>query len=190
MAADERLGATARDSLVAPFYLKLMGAGAIRADGPLLRSVGRSSRNVTDDQVRLMLQGTWRPLVMGAWYAIARNDVTLTGPVHDALETCLGNLTSPALITATLFYPSKHTIPLLEDYADTDRASHWGQADFADAAARHLTGAEPPRTDPAAEPAAGAEPPRTDPAAEPATAQLGALLRRGSQLRWLHASER
>jgi hypothetical protein len=174
-AADERLGAKARHLLVAPFYLKLMGRGAIRVDERTLKVVGRRSRKVTADEVRLMLQGTWRPLVMGAWYAIALEDDTFTGPVHDALETCLGHLTSPALITATLFYPSERTPSLLADYAVTDRERSWGAAKLADAAGRHLTGAELPRED------AGAK---------EATAQLGELVVRGVQLRQFHGRRR
>ncbi|QKE82880.1 hypothetical protein [Arthrobacter sp. NEB 688] len=98
---------------------------------------------MTDEQVRLMLAGGWRPLVMGCWYAIARHDEALCDPVHDALETCQGHLTSPALITATLFYPSERTLPLLADYAATDRRMGWDAADIADAAVLRLTGRLP-----------------------------------------------
>ena len=171
MAADERLGEKARDSLVAPYYLELMGWGAIHADEQTVRAVGRKSQKVTDEEVRLMLQGTWRPLAMGAWYAIARDDAAFSGPVHDALEGCRGHLTSPALITATLFYPSERTLPLLADYAATDRERSWGAADLADAAGRHLNGAELSRGNANAMEAA---------------AQLGTLLKLGLTLRQLH----
>lgn len=171
IAADGMVGEAALKSLVAPYYLKLMGAGITRADDLLLKRVGRSSRRVTDEQVLLMLRGTWRPLVMGAWYAIARNDSTLTAPVHHALETCLGHLTSPALITATLFYPSARTSVLLQEYAVADRERSWGMSQLAEAAIQHLESPSGVRED--------AEP-------EQATAQLRELLQRGEQLRRLH----
>lgn len=47
-------------------------------------------------------------------------------------------LTSPALIAAVLFYPSERTLPLLADYATTDRLKSWGTADLADAASDRL----------------------------------------------------
>lgn len=172
MAADERLGEAARESLVAPYYLQLMGTGITRADDQLLKRVGRSSRRVTDEQIRLMLQGTWRPLAMGAWYAIARNDDALLAPVHDVLETCLGHLTSPALITATLFYPSPRTPSLLKHYAATDREQSWGMSQLAEAAIQHLNSQRAPQSDPGLARAA---------------AQLDELLRRGEQLRQLHS---
>lgn len=171
MTADGALGEAALKSLVAPYYLKLMGTGIARADDRLLRSVGRSSRRVTDEQVLLMLQGTWRPLVMGAWYAIARNDSRLTVPVHDALESCLGHLTSPALITATLFYPSPRTSALLQDYAAVDRERSWGMSQLAEVAIQHL---ESPNSL-----SEGAD-------SQQASAQLRELLLRGDQLRRLH----
>lgn len=139
MAADDRLGKKARMNLVAPYYLKLMGTGILGVDEKLVVDVGRRGRRATDDDVRLMLAGTWRPLVMGAWYAIAHEDAEFSEPIHDALETCLGHLTSPALIAAVIFYPSKRTLPLLADYAATDRLKSWGAADLADAARDRLS---------------------------------------------------
>lgn len=142
-AADDRLLELGGMDLVSPHYLKLMGSSAADADRDVLGNVAHRSRAVTDEQVRLMLAGGWRPLVMGCWYAIAIDDDALSDPVHDALETCQGNLTSPALITATLFYPSVRTLPLLVDYAATDRRMGWAAADIADAAVLRVTGRPP-----------------------------------------------
>ncbi|MBT9276121.1 hypothetical protein KMZ32_18765 [Phycicoccus sp. MAQZ13P-2] len=166
--ADDELGQRALRSFVTPFYLTLMGSGAVEADERLLARVRRAGRRVSDRRVRLMLAGTWRPLVMGSWYAIARDDLALGDAVHDALKTCLGHLTSPPLITAAVMYPSRRTLPLLIDYADCDRQEGWGAAGLAEAAFRRLSG------DRAAP---------EDAAALQNDELLAALLQRGRQLR-------
>jgi len=63
---------------------------------------------------------------MGAWYAIAANDERLSSAVHESLETSLGHLTSPPLITAILAYPRADSAELLRDYAKHDFENQWG----------------------------------------------------------------
>lgn len=139
---------------VTPFYLKLMGCAAGDADTHLITKVRKRASHLSSSQVAQLLQMHWRPRVMGAWYAVAVQDPSLSTPVHDSLETSLGHLTSPPLITATLAYPSQRTATLLHDYIETDREHQWGAAGFAAAALDRLVPAAegqvdaPPRFSP------------------------------------------
>ena len=128
---------------VSPFYLKLMGFGAADVDHDLAAKVRNRGRKLSGADVSHLLQMHWRPQVMGAWYAIAARDPLLSTAVHDSLETSLGHLTSPPLITAALAYPNDRTTALLHDYIQTDLEQQWGAAGFAAAAA--LSRLEPSR---------------------------------------------
>lgn len=121
-----------------PFYLKLMGFRAADADDDLTAKVRKRSRKLSTADVTQLLQMHWRPRAMGAWYAIAVQDPSLSAAIHDSLETSLGNLTSPPLITAALAYPNERTAALLSDYIETDLQQQWGAAGFAAAALHRL----------------------------------------------------
>lgn len=123
---------------VKPFYLKLMGCNAANASEDLIAKVRERSRRLSAKDIGQLLQMPWRPRVMGAWYAIAAQDASLSAAVHDSLETCLGHLTSPPLITATLAYPNAGTTSLLRDYIEMDRRMGWGAAGFASGALTRL----------------------------------------------------
>ena len=123
---------------VTPFYLKLMGFGAADADENVTAKVRKRSRELATVDVTQLLHMHWRPRAMGAWYAIAIHDPSLSEAVHDSLETSLGHLTSPPLVTAALAYPNDRTAALLRDYVQTDQQQQWGAAGFAAAALRRL----------------------------------------------------
>lgn len=121
-----------------PFYLKLMGFNAANAPQNLIATVRERSRKLSAKDISQLLQMHWRPRVMGAWYAIAAQDASLSAAVHDSLETCLGHLTLPPLITAALAYPNAGTASLLRDYIETDHRMGWGAAGFASGALARL----------------------------------------------------
>ena len=123
---------------VSPFYLKLMGFNAMDVPADLITKVRERSRKLSAQDITQLLQMHWRPRVMGAWYAIAARDASLSAEVHDSLETCLGHLTSPPLITAALAYPNASTASLFQDYIEADKRMQWGAAGFAAAALAHL----------------------------------------------------
>lgn len=133
---------------VAPFYLMLMAFNAAEADDDLRAKVSTRGRQLSNADVSQLLQMHWRPRVMGAWYAIAARDPSLSMAVHDSLETSLGHLTSPPLITAALAYPNERTAVMLVDYIEADLERRWGAAGFAAAALHRLvpTGGEEGRT--------------------------------------------
>lgn len=123
---------------VTPYYLKLMSFHGATAGKRLSQEVRRRSRELTLADVDCLLRMSWRPRVMGAWFAIAVKDASLSDAVHDSLETCLGHLTAPPLILGTVKYPSRRTVDLLLDYARTDAQQDWGAAGFAAAAAARV----------------------------------------------------
>lgn len=123
---------------VKPFYLNLMGFNAVNAEHDLIARVGHRGRKLSTLDISQLLQMHWRPRAMGAWYAIAAQDPSLSAAVHDSLETCLGHFTSPPLITATLVYPNAGTAGLLLDYIEVDQRSQWGAAGVAAAALARL----------------------------------------------------
>jgi len=123
---------------VGPFYRQLMGFNAADAPPDLIVKVRAQSRQLSAERITQLLQMHWRPRVMGAWYAVAAQDASLSAAVHDSLSTCLGHLTSPPLITAALAYPNAATASLLRDYIEADQRMHWGAAGFAAAALGRL----------------------------------------------------
>lgn len=123
---------------VHPYYLDLMGYGALRANCDLLDEVRQRSSELDEREIAMLLGMHWRPRVMGAWYAVAANNGALATAIHESLETSLGHLTSPALIVAALRHPTAGTRALLDDYRREDEARHWNVAGFAKAAAARL----------------------------------------------------
>ena len=75
---------------VRPFYLELMGFNAVNASDDLVAKVRRRSRRLSATRIGQLLQMHWRPRAMGAWYAIAVQDSSLSADVHDSLQTCQG----------------------------------------------------------------------------------------------------
>ena len=132
-------GAIRLERYVTPFYLDLMAFGASSADGELTAKVRNQSQTLSSGDVAQLLQMHWRARVMGAWYAIAVQDATLSTAVHNSLETSLGHLSSPALIAGSLTYPNEGTAALLLDYIESDLQNQWGVAGFAAAALSRLT---------------------------------------------------
>lgn len=125
---------------VSSHYLELMSYGAKSADRRIASEVRRLGRELQVPEVEMLLGMHWRPRVMGAWFAIAASDDTLSEAVHNSLETSLGHLTSPPLIVGVLTYPNERTLDLLLDYARADRDMGWGASGFAVAAAARLDG--------------------------------------------------
>jgi hypothetical protein len=136
-------------SYVLPFYRKWMGVGAGGAEAQaLLPDVRDRARQLSIPDISAMVQMQWRVQVMGAWYAIARVDDALAGPVHEAFERCYGTLTAPALATAVLTYADGTTAEVLRSYRDRDLEHRYGASGIIDAALRRLetTSADASRT--------------------------------------------
>ncbi|HEY5980437.1 MAG TPA: DUF6000 family protein, partial [Microlunatus sp.] len=73
------------DRYVNPYYLQLMASNAAEADEVVLREVRVRAGELSVHDVRRLLLDSWRPRVMGAWYAIARPRPELSDAVHASL---------------------------------------------------------------------------------------------------------
>lgn len=124
---------------VEPYHLKLMSFGAASAGTRLAHEVRRKGKELDLADVDHLLRMPWRPRVMGAWFAVAAGEPTLSDALHDSLETCLGHLTAPPLIVGMLIFPTVRTQGLLLEYAQADRDHGWGASGFAAAAAARAT---------------------------------------------------
>lgn len=129
---------------VQPFYLKMPGVLDADEAAALLPGLRALALNLTSDQVAAMLKMQWRIQVVASWFAIARRDPSVSGPVHQGFDHCYGHLTSPSLTVAALVYPSERTAEVLARYRDRGTASGWEVAGgVVDAALQRLSGSSP-----------------------------------------------
>lgn len=125
-------------ALVQPFYLDMMRDNATRAADDILDEVARTASAVTDGEILELLSLDWRPRVMGAWYATTRSGPRIAEAVLESLDTCLGSLTSPPLVTATLVHAAPTAVEHLRTYVERDVSNRWGGAGVAAAALERL----------------------------------------------------
>jgi hypothetical protein len=105
---------------VRPYYLKMMGVNAGRAERSVLASVKETSRTVTADTVLRLLRHDWRERVMGAWYAARVGGPEVTTEVLGALQTSQGSLDAPALATAAVVLAGPDSLDAIEHYHPED----------------------------------------------------------------------
>src|SRR5262249_20764453 len=137
--------------LIQPFYLQMMRLNALDDGLALLPAiVKRASTLDADDVVQLLSDDEWRFVVMGAWFALLRDEADVREAVLRGLEASLGSLTSPPLCIAAVVLAGRDALPALVQYAVADQARGYGACGFAAAAAEHLGGSvacEPSETD-------------------------------------------
>lgn len=146
LAAEQRFidalgGRTWLDRYVLPYYLQWMGLGPKDGlDTPTLTAEVRArALELGGADIATMLQMMqWRVQVMGAWYAIARSDSSLTTAVHSAFDECRGTLTAPVLTAAALSYPNEGTVQVLQSYLQRHTANNYGDSSIITAAIRRL----------------------------------------------------
>jgi hypothetical protein len=146
---DDRGGAEWMERYLGSYYLKWMGVGARRDQARLLIPVIRArAAELSVAEISQMVMMQWRVQVMGAWYAIARADPVLSGPLHRAFEFCYGTLTAPCLATAVLTYPGTMSGQVLSSYYERDLEHRYGASAIISAALRRLAPdpAQPDRT--------------------------------------------
>ena len=120
---------------VTPFYLKWMNCGATKADAHrLIPALRERAAELSAAEISLMLGMQWRIQVVGAWYAIAQADNSLSGPLHSAFEDCNGSLTAPAFLTAVMTYPNESTAAAITAYRERALAGRYGGTDLMTAA--------------------------------------------------------
>lgn len=128
------------DRLWVPYYLQMMRWRELRDGDPFLDEICALAREVSVANLRRLLLSHWRPRLMGAWFATARDEVEIGDAVLVSLATCGGSLTSPWLVTAALIHGRPNTMHTLLYYAERDRANGWGAAGFALAGVELLGG--------------------------------------------------
>lgn len=121
---------------VQPFYLTMMGLNALCGEVPF-DTLRDAARQLTDDDVTLLLNSAWRPRVMGAWFASGRGGRLETALLR-SLETSGGSLTAPPLATVAVRELGARAVPSLRAYLQRDLEHEWGSASFAAAALERL----------------------------------------------------
>lgn len=130
------------DLYVAPHYLKWMEIEAATGEGLSFRQLSEIRARAAElDRADIvsMLGMQWRLQVMGAWYAIARNDQTLAPAVHRGFTWCFGSLTSAPLAAAALTYREPMTAGVLRGYLARSRSAGYGDDAIIEAALRRVT---------------------------------------------------
>jgi hypothetical protein len=130
---------------IQPFYMNMPGAMHVDEAAALLPRLRALALELTSDDVASMLKMQWRIQVVAAWFAIARCDPSLSGPVHQRFDHCYGYLTSPSLTVAALVYPNERTAEVLRRYRDRAIAREWERArgGVANAALQRLSRGRP-----------------------------------------------
>lgn len=133
--------------LVVPFYLPMMGSNAVDLEAELRAELVRVSTSVTVDEARQLLRsgGQWRPLVMGAWFALAVPADEIEDDVVTAMASSAGGLTAPPLAAVSALLAGVGAIGALQTYAewiaDPDRRD--GSYEVVAVAIAHLGGTAP-----------------------------------------------
>ena len=121
-----------REKYVIPFYLDLMDHNALNAEPELLLAVQDRAKELSIKDIERLLQASWRPRVMGAWYYMANPRAELVDAVLYSLRTSQGRLTSPPLMTAVACWGGEEGLAAIAEYEAADAENQWG----ADGAAR------------------------------------------------------
>lgn len=107
---------TLEQRLVVPFHLYMMGGNA-RTYLPTVRdAVVGASVTVTADNVRDLLRASWRPMVMGAWFALALPTGSVRDEVVAAMDRAQGSLTAVPLAAVSTRLAGPDAIGAMETY--------------------------------------------------------------------------
>ncbi|MGW5668065.1 DUF6000 family protein [Micromonospora sp. NPDC003776] len=123
---------------VVPFYLDMMGTNALRYGLPRIPALADLGRGASPADVIALLQDSWRPRVMGAWYAIRVAGPDVCAVVLQALATSRGSLDAPSLATAAVVLDGPGAAEALQQYFDEDQTHGWGAGGVIAAAADYL----------------------------------------------------
>ena len=106
-------------NLVKPFYLKMMGLNGLRVSDEFWAGMVAASRVVTVSEVNWMLStGTWRPVVMGAWFSVAVPAESVRDNLLAAMAQSHGSLTAPPLAAAATIVAGPVAVPSMTAYLE------------------------------------------------------------------------
>lgn len=126
------------DRYVQPFYLKMMGNWATKNGAELVGPIAMAARLATAGEVVSLLEGPWRPRVMGAWLSVRQTDPAVNRALLLSLRTSLGWLTLPPLATAAVAVMGLEAVDALKQYIADNLNFEPDSAGFASAALEHL----------------------------------------------------
>jgi hypothetical protein len=126
------------EETITPFYLRMMGLNGISAPPELLNEVVEAGRSLSALDVVELLEDSWRPVVMGAWFSLLQEDLGVNVTLLESLASSLGSLTSPSLTVAAIVLVGTEAVPTLEEYLRQDLEFEYGACGFTSAALEHL----------------------------------------------------
>jgi hypothetical protein len=135
------------ERLALPFYLKMMGTNANRNAEALwdeLVSAGGAASLAEVQQ--LLAPDHWRPVVMGAWFALRFDADEIGSDLVGAMERCRGSLTAPPLAIACALVLGRDAGRTLASYVERDDARD-GSATFVSAVHELFCGTNPASAD-------------------------------------------
>jgi hypothetical protein len=126
--------------LVRPFYLKMMGTAAVENGEGLLRSIVDVGKTTTTSEILALLSSNnWRPIVMGAWFALLHNEDAVTDAVLAATRYSVGGTAcGPPLATAAVVLADRAAVQALSERSAHDVANAPGGCGPIAAALEHL----------------------------------------------------
>lgn len=130
---EERLSA-----LWGPYYLNWTSSNALRHRAQLGQVREAADRISDADALCLVSLVHWRPLVMGAWFALRHPGPEIAAAVLTSLRQSLGHLTSPPLAVAAVLLSGPTAMQALAEYHRSDVTYGYGESELIEAAAGHL----------------------------------------------------
>ena len=131
------------ERLALPFYLKMMGTNANRNAEALWDELVSAGGTASLAEVQqLLAPDHWRPVVMGAWFALQFDANEVGSDLLGAMERCRGSLTAPPLAIACALVLGRDAGQTLASYADRNDARD-GSADFVAAVHELFCGTNP-----------------------------------------------
>lgn len=121
-----------------PYYLGWMSANALRNRAQLDR-VREAADRISDPEALCLARIVhWRPLVMGAWFALRHPEAEIAAAILASLTSSLGHLTAPPLAVSAVLLSGPSAMPSLVAYHGRDVAHGYGASELIEAAAGHL----------------------------------------------------
>ena len=105
---------------VVPFYLETMGLNAVDASSALLEDLVAAGSTLSSSDITDLLNGGWRGVAVGSWYALLSNDARVHEAVLAILAGSSGDLTAPGLCVTAIVLTGESCVEALCEYARRD----------------------------------------------------------------------
>ena len=112
---------------VVPFYLETMGLNAVDASSALLEDLVAVGSTLNSSNIIDLLNGGWRGVAVGSWYALLSNDARVHEAVLATLARSNGDLTAPGLCVTAIVLTGEGCVEALCEYARRDLEKNFGR---------------------------------------------------------------